>query len=153
MIRTPIAASWVTAAAGFTPIMVRKLVSKLNVTITGNSGATSCAAFTAASTSPKSDIVSIRIASTPPATSPRICSANNSLPLSKVRVPIGSIRSPEGPISPMTKTPGWRSATLRAIAAPALFNSSTRLSSPWIRRRPRVPPKVLVVMKDAPALA
>ena len=108
-----------TAIAGFTPIIVRKFVSNDIVAIIGKPGATSFAASTAASTSAKSLIVSIRIASTPPATKPFICSANNSFALSGVNVPMGSINSPDGPMSPMTKQPGWRSATLRAIAAPA----------------------------------
>ena len=119
MMRTPMDERCVTAIAGLTPIIVRKFVSNDIVAIIGNPGATAFAASTAASTSAKSLIVSIRIASTPPATKPLICSENNSFALSGVRVPIGSMRSPDGPISPMTKQPGWRSATLRAIAAPA----------------------------------
>ena len=96
----------VTAIAGFTPIIVRKLVSNDIVAIIGMPGATSLAASTAASTSARSLIVSIRIASTPPATKPLICSANNSFALSGVSVPIGSINSPDGPMSPITKQPG-----------------------------------------------
>ena len=66
--RTPSAAKVFTATAGLTPIMVRKFVSKENVTIIGKFGAISLAALTAASTSCKSLMVSIKIASTPPAT-------------------------------------------------------------------------------------
>ena len=121
--RTPIAAISVIAWAGLTPIMVRRLVSKLKVATIGMPGATSCAAATAAATSPRSLIVSIKMASQPPATRPFICSAKSSLPDSGVKVPIGSINSPDGPTSPNTKTFSNLSATARATSEPALLSS------------------------------
>ncbi|OIQ69294.1 hypothetical protein GALL_491090 [mine drainage metagenome] len=153
MIRTPRAARLLTACSGFVPIMVRRFVSKLKVATIGRVGAISLAASTAASTSARSLMVSMRIASAPPATSPRICSENISFAPSKGSVPMGSINSPVGPTSPMTKTPSCRSATVRAIRAPAAFSSSTRSARPCSSRRGLVPPKVLVVKNLAPATA
>ena len=62
-------------APGRTPIIVRRLVSKLIVAMTGRSGATVRAAATAASTSARSLMVSISTRSIPPATSAASCSA------------------------------------------------------------------------------
>ena len=67
---TPASASAVTAAAGLTPIIECRLVSKLSVAITGRSGTTACAAATAACASARSLIVSMRTTSIPPSRSP-----------------------------------------------------------------------------------
>ena len=149
---TPAAASVATASAGRTPIIVRRLVSKLRLAMTGTSGTTSRAASTAAATSPRSLIVSTRTMSMPPSRRPASCSVKSALASSGSMAPKGANSSPVGPRSPATRTP-CRRATSVAIAAPARFSSWTRSARPCISSRGRVPPNVLVVRIRAPAAA
>ena len=114
----------VTASAGRTPIIVRRLVSKLRVAMTGTSGTHRRAASTAASTSPRSLIVSIRTTSIPPSRRATSCSSKSSWACAGSMVPSGASSSPVGPRSPATRTP-CRRATSVAIAAPARFSSWT----------------------------
>ena len=110
---------------GEIPIMVRPLVSKLRVQTMGKP--TVAAPATAASTSSRDDMVSIHSTSTPPALRLRACSANASRAFSKVRVPMGSMISPVGPMLPATAmVRPEASATSRAKRAAAWFSSSTR---------------------------
>ena len=149
---TPAALSAVTASAGRTPIIVRRLVSKLSVATIGRSGTTSRAAAIAASASARSLIVSIRTRSMPPSRSPASCSAKIARASSASMVPSGAISSPVGPRSPATRAP-CSFATSRAIRAPASLSSCTRSPRPCMSSRGRVPPKVLVVRMRAPAAA
>jgi hypothetical protein len=64
-----------TACSGDTPIIVWPRVSKVIVVINGSAGAAVCTPSMAARISSRSDIVSIQIRSTRPATSAAACSA------------------------------------------------------------------------------
>ena len=77
----PQAVSPATACSGETPIIVWPRVSKVIVATRGMPGATRRTPSMAALISVRSDIVSIQIRSTPPATSAAACSAKTSTPL------------------------------------------------------------------------
>ena len=115
--------------------MERPLVSKLNVQTMGKPDW--LAPSMAHSASAKDDIVSTQATSAPPSFKALACSAKASMAASLDKVPIGSGSSPDGPIEPATIT--WRSvvasAILRAICAPAVFNSATRVAALWSAKR------------------
>jgi hypothetical protein len=134
--------------------MVLPLVSKLMVVTTGSPVV--AAPFTAAATSSLEDMVSIHSTSTPPSAKALACSAKAAMASASVSEPMGSNRSPVGPIEPATITsrPTWSfmalSATLRPISAARLLISCTR-SWAWCSfSRFRVPPKLLVRKRSAP---
>ena len=82
----------------------------------------------------RSDIVSIQMRSTPPATSDAACSRKTSTASSYSSVPSGATISPLGPMSPATSAvppAAWTSARRRMAAV--LLSSSTRSCRPCSR--------------------
>jgi hypothetical protein len=103
----------------------------------------------AARASARSVIVSIQSRSTPASPSVAACSANASVAASPESGPRGASNSPVGPMLPATTQPS--TAAWRAEAT-ALRLVSVKLSSrPLMRRRGRLPLKVLVMSTRAPA--
>ena len=100
-------------------------------TMTGRSH--SCrAATTAALASARSNWVSIKMRSTPPATRPRICWAKASISSRGSTGPRGFMKCPVGPTLPATKTGrspgrGTSAAAARATVAMRLLNAKTSI--------------------------
>ena len=110
----------------------RQFASSSTVTSasTGTPGAASAAASSACSASFSAEIVSMTSRSTPPATSPLICSVNAARASSSEVLPSGSSSTPSGPTDPATQaSPACLSASCatacRASCAPAWLIAKT----------------------------
>jgi hypothetical protein len=99
--------------------------------------------------------VSRKRTSTPPSSSPSVCSANAAVTWSNVTPPVTEMVFVPGPMEPATKRGrscvSKRAHASRAIRAAATLMSRTRSWSPYSASTILVPPKVSVSTRSAPA--
>ena len=135
-----------------TPIIVWPRVSKVIVVTRAMPGAARRTPSMAALISLRSDIVSIQMRSTPPATSDAACSRKTSTASSYSSVPSGATISPLGPMSPATSAvpAGGVGPRRGARMAAVRLSSSTRSRRPC-RRKPQPVAAERVGQQDARA--
>ncbi|MBA7683895.1 hypothetical protein ES703_92281 [subsurface metagenome] len=146
----PFSSSTLTASCMEAPARMLFSSAKVNCPTIGISRSTSRAASRAIAISPRWEMVSKMIPSTPASTRADTCSPNASWACCGV-IPLScTIGRPRGPTDPRTKI-GFPPAATRACSTASRLISPIRFSRPNFSSLKRLAPNVLVSMTSAPA--